>query len=105
VKEIASKNASADFQNFCRLASKKGAESAVFFGFEGTLLGNTKFYHFWPPYEKFLKIPSGSPWKDPSDAHGIRVYLLRLLCFYQTYCTLVVHYCHVTRGDRLRFQI
>jgi len=31
VKEIASKNASADFQNICRLASKKSAESAVFF--------------------------------------------------------------------------
>ena len=31
VKEIASKNASTDFQNFCRLASKKDAESAVFF--------------------------------------------------------------------------
>jgi len=31
------KNASADFQNFCRLASKKGAESAVFFDLEGTL--------------------------------------------------------------------
>jgi len=38
VKEIASKNASADFQNFCRLASKKTAESAVFFGLEGTLV-------------------------------------------------------------------
>jgi len=36
-KEIASKNASADFQNFCRLASKIGAESVVFFGLEGTL--------------------------------------------------------------------
>jgi len=42
VKEIASKNASADFQNFCRLASKKGAESAVFFGLEGTLLATHK---------------------------------------------------------------
>jgi len=38
MKEIASKNASADFQNFCRLASKKGAESAVFLGLEGTLI-------------------------------------------------------------------
>ena len=38
MKEIASKNASDDFQNFCRLASKKGADSAVFFGLEGTLL-------------------------------------------------------------------
>jgi len=38
VKEIASKNASADFQNFCRLASRKGAESVVFFGLEGTLM-------------------------------------------------------------------
>jgi len=33
-------NASADFQNLCRLASKKGAESAVFFCLEGTLLHN-----------------------------------------------------------------
>jgi len=37
VKEIASKFARADFQNFCQLASKKSAESAVFFGLEGTL--------------------------------------------------------------------
>jgi len=39
VEEIASKFAIADFQNFCRLASKKSAESAVFFVLEGTLLG------------------------------------------------------------------
>jgi len=32
------KNASADYQNFCQLASKKGVESAVFFGLEGTLV-------------------------------------------------------------------
>jgi len=38
VKEMVSKKASAYFQNFCRLASKKGAESAVFFGLEGTLV-------------------------------------------------------------------
>jgi len=38
VKEIASKNASTDFQNFCWLVSKIGAKSAVFFGLEGTLL-------------------------------------------------------------------
>jgi len=37
VEEIASKFASANFQNFCRLASKKSAESAVFFNLEGTL--------------------------------------------------------------------
>jgi len=34
VKKIVSKNASVDFQNFCRLASTKGAESAFFFGLE-----------------------------------------------------------------------
>jgi len=39
MKEIASKNASADFQNFCQLAFKKGAESAVFW-----LRGNTDHY-------------------------------------------------------------
>jgi len=43
VKEIASENASADFQNFCRLASKKGTESAVFFGLEGTLRYTKRF--------------------------------------------------------------
>jgi len=36
-EEITSKFASADFQNFCRLAPKKSAESSVFFGLEGTL--------------------------------------------------------------------
>jgi len=40
VEEIASKFARADYQNFCRLASKKSAESAVFLGLEGTLLMN-----------------------------------------------------------------
>jgi len=40
VKEIASKFASADFQNFCRLATKKSAESADFFSLEGTLLAD-----------------------------------------------------------------
>jgi len=34
LEEIASKFASADFQNFCQQASKKRAESAGFFGFE-----------------------------------------------------------------------
>jgi len=38
VEEIASKFASADFQNLYGLASKKSAESAVFFGLEGTLV-------------------------------------------------------------------
>ena len=50
VEEIASKFASADFQNFCRLASKKSAESAVFFGLEGTLVvpdgGSVSFLNF-----------------------------------------------------------
>jgi len=27
-----------------------------------------------------------------------RVYLLRLVCFYQAYCTLVVCYCYMTGG-------
>jgi len=36
VEEIASKFASADFQTFCRLGSKKSAESSVFLGLEGT---------------------------------------------------------------------
>jgi len=36
-RKLRPKNASADFQNFCRLASEKGAKSAVFFGWEGTL--------------------------------------------------------------------
>jgi len=40
------KNASADFQNFCRLASKKGAKNAVFFGLEGnTAPGMCIFSH------------------------------------------------------------
>jgi len=43
------KNASADFQNFCRLASKKGAESAVFFGLEGTLPQGTCTPGWEPP--------------------------------------------------------
>ena len=34
-----------------------------------------------------------------------RVYLLRLLRFYQAYCTLVVRYCYVTGGVRISFQI
>ena len=34
-----------------------------------------------------------------------RVYLLHLLRFYQAYCTLVMRYCHVTEGGRLRLQI
>jgi len=42
MEEIASKFASVDFQNFCRLASKKSAESAVFFGLEGTVLQRYK---------------------------------------------------------------
>ena len=33
------------------------------------------------------------------------VYLLCLVCFYQAYCTLVVHYCHVTGGGQIKFQI
>jgi len=37
---LRSKNASADFQNFCRLAPKKGAESASFL----QLRGNTDHY-------------------------------------------------------------
>jgi len=37
------KNASADFQNFCWLASKKGAESDSFFGLDGTLVGGVDF--------------------------------------------------------------
>jgi len=41
VKEIVSKFASADFQNFCRLASKKSAESASF----SRLRGNTVAYY------------------------------------------------------------
>jgi len=45
VKEIASKNASADFQNFCRLASKKGAESAVFFRLRGNTVLETVWLH------------------------------------------------------------
>jgi len=36
-RKLRPKNASADFQNFCRLASKAGAESAGLFGSEGTL--------------------------------------------------------------------
>jgi len=38
VEEIASKFASADFQNVCRLASKQSVENAVFF----RLRGNTE---------------------------------------------------------------
>jgi len=34
-----------------------------------------------------------------------RVYLLRLVRFYQAYCTLVVHYCYVTSGVCISFQI
>jgi len=45
VEEIASKFASADFQNFCWLASKKSAESAVFFGLEGTLPSEPRLSH------------------------------------------------------------
>jgi len=37
-EKIASKFASADFQNFCQLVSKQSAETAVFFGLEGTLI-------------------------------------------------------------------
>jgi len=47
MKEIASKNASFNFQNFCRLAFKKGAESAIFFGLEGTL-GSTDMAFLGP---------------------------------------------------------
>jgi len=43
VAEIASKFASADFQNFCRLAFKKSAERAVFFGLKGTLASEALF--------------------------------------------------------------
>jgi len=43
VKEITSKNASADFQNFCRLAYKKGAESAVFSAWRE---------HWWAEFHK-----------------------------------------------------
>jgi len=34
-----------------------------------------------------------------------RVYLLRLLRFYQAYCNLVVHYCYVTGGVSISFLI
>jgi len=34
-----------------------------------------------------------------------RVFLLRLLRFYQAYCTLVVRYCYVTGGVWTSFQI
>jgi len=40
MKEIAPKNASADFKNFCRLASKKGGESAGFFRLRGNTVDN-----------------------------------------------------------------
>jgi len=34
-----------------------------------------------------------------------RVYLSHLLCFYQAYCTLVMRYCHVTKGGQIRLEI
>jgi len=42
-RKLRPKYASANFQNFCRLASKKSAESAVFFGLEGTLVDSGRF--------------------------------------------------------------
>ena len=51
VKEITSKNASADFQNICRLASNKSAESAVFF----RLRGNTAWW-WWLSVDCCLDI-------------------------------------------------
>jgi len=44
VEEIASKFASADFQNFCRLASKKSAGSAGFFRLRGNTVYNLLLY-------------------------------------------------------------
>jgi len=35
----------------------------------------------------------------------VRVYLLYLPRLYQAYCTLVMCYCHVTEGGRIRLQI
>jgi len=61
VKEIASKFASADFQNCCRLASKKMPKVPVFFGLEGTLL---------PLYIKLIQV-MGMPstkWKSRYDS-------------------------------------
>jgi len=37
------KNASANFQNFCRLASKKVPKVPFFFGLEGTLVDSGRF--------------------------------------------------------------
>ena len=34
-----------------------------------------------------------------------RVYLSRLVPFYQAYCTVVVRYCYVTSGASISFQI
>jgi len=45
VEKIASKFANANFQNFCQLASKRSAESAVFLGLEGILQLTIHFFN------------------------------------------------------------